>query len=178
MKSNRTGAIVIGLILVGLGVVLLLAKIANWGNWASWDQLWPIFPLGFGLLFLVGYFTGGLKDGGLAFLGTGLMLTGAFFFCFTLRPGLWEWGEMSRLWPVFPLIWGFAFVVSFLAERRKSRDWGALCFGLVAMVVGGIGLAYTHQYVGKEIVRYWPLLIVLAGVLGLLSGLARATRRK
>lgn len=81
-----------------------------------------------------------MKDGGLAFLATGLILTGLFFFGFTLKPGLWEWGQMSKLWPVFPLIWGLAFVVDFLAERRKRRDMGGLGFGLVAMAFGGLAL--------------------------------------
>jgi hypothetical protein len=178
MKSNRTGAMEVGTILVVAGILLLVAKLANWGDWTGWDSIWPVFLLGVGLLFLAAYFTGGLKDGGLAFMGVGLILTGAFFFGFTLKPGLWEWSEMSRLWPVFPLIWGLAFVVDFVAERRKPRDFGGLGFGLVAMVAGGIGLAYTHKYVGEEIVKLWPLLIVALGVFGLIAGLARALRRK
>jgi hypothetical protein len=168
---------VVGTTLVAVGILLLVARVANLGDWSGWDSIWPVFPLGIGLLFLVAYFTGGLKDGGLAFVGVGLILTGAFFFGFTLKPGLWEWGEMSKLWPVFPLIWGFAFVVSFLAERTKPRDWGALGSGLVAMVVGAVGLAVTHKYVGTAIVKFWPLLIVAVGVFGLIAGLARALRR-
>lgn len=178
MKTNRTGAIAGGLILVILGVLVLLARLTSWGNWTGWENIWPIFPVGFGLLFLIAYFTGGLKDGGLAFMGTGLILSGAFLFCFTLAPGVWEWSDMSRLWPVWPLIWGFAFVVDFAAERRKSRDMGGLGFGLVAMAFGGIALAYTHGYVGKEIVKLWPLLIVALGVFGLITGVAQAARRK
>jgi hypothetical protein len=178
MKSNRRGAIVGGFILVLLGLLMLLAQLTHWGEWTGWENLWPIFLVGFGLLFLVAYFSGGMTDGGLAWLATGLILTGAFFFGFTLKPGLWEWGQMSKLWPVFPLIWGFAFVVSFFAERRKRRDFGALGFGLVAMAFGGIALAYTHGYVGKDIVRFWPLLIVALGVFGLITGVAQAMRRK
>jgi hypothetical protein len=177
MKTNRTGAVVVGSILVVVGILLLVARVADWGDWTGWDKIWPIFPLGFGLLFLAAYFTGGLKDGGLAFMGVGLTLMGAFFFGFTLTPPRWEWSEMSKLWPVFPLIWGFAFVVSFLAERRKRRDVGALVFGLVAMAVGGIGLAYNGS-IPQEIVNFWPLLIVAAGVSGLIAGLARMVRRK
>ena len=42
-----------------------------------------------------GYVLGGLRDGGLAFLGTGVILTGCFFFGFTL--GYWDWSEMAGL---------------------------------------------------------------------------------
>jgi peptidoglycan/LPS O-acetylase OafA/YrhL len=179
MKTNRTGALVVGTILVVLGILLLVVQVADWGDWAGWDKIWPIFPLGFGLLFLAAYFTGGLRDGGLAFSGTGFILSGAFLFGFTLTPPQWEWSEMSKLWPVFPLIWGFAFVVSFVAERRKARDWGALGFGLVAMVVGAVGLAYYYtSYIGENIIKLWPLLIVALGVFGLIAGLARAVQRK
>lgn len=178
MKNNRTGAIVGGVALVVLGALLLLARLTNWGEWTGWENIWPVFPVGFGLLFLVAYFAGGLKDGGLAFLGTGLILTGAFFFGFTLKPGLWEWEDMAKLWPLFPLIWGLAFVVDFVAERRKRRDVGGLGFGLVAMVFGGVALAYTHGYLGEDVVKLWPLLIVALGVFGLVVGVAQAVRRK
>jgi peptidoglycan/LPS O-acetylase OafA/YrhL len=144
----------------------------------GWDELWPLLPVGFGLLFVIAYFVGGLKDGGLAFLGTGLVLTGAFFLGFKLTPGLWEWSEMARLWPIFPLIWGSAFVVSYLAERRKPRDRGALVLGLIAMVVGLVVLGVTHGKIDEDIVQFWPLLIVAIGIYGLFVGLARTRQRK
>lgn len=178
MKSNRSGALIGGVVLVILGVLLLLARLTRWGDWGGWQNLWPVFVVGFGLLFLVSYFSGGMKDGGLAFLATGLILTGLFFFGFTLKSGPWGWGQMSRLWPVFPLIWGLAFVVDFLAERRKKRDLGGLGFGLVAMAFGGIALGVTQFGLSKSVADFWPLLIVALGLFGLLTGVAQAVRRK
>lgn len=168
MKRDLGGRVWAGLCLIALGVAFLAA------NLKGWDQVWPIFPLLVGIAFIGGYVFGGMKDGGLAFLGTGLVLTGLFFFGFTM--GRWEWGQMGKLWPVFPLIWGLAFLVSFVAERRR-RDTGALVVGLAALIVGGVGLAYTHGYVTGDIISFWPLLLVLAGVVGLIGALTRGARR-
>ncbi len=84
---------------------------------------------------------------------------GLFFFGFTL--GYWEWADMSWLWPVFPVIGGVAFVALFFAERGK--DAGTLGVGCAAFVVGIVGLAVTLGFLGKEIVRFWPLLLVTPG---------------
>jgi hypothetical protein len=143
-------------------------------NWIGWEEAWPIFPMVAGIAFFGGYLAGGLKDGGMAFVGTGLFLTGLFFFGFTL--GYWAWSDMAELWPVFPLIWGFAFLVLFLASR--ARDTGALILGLVGIIVGGVGLAYTYGLVEGDIVKFWPVLLILAGIVGLIGALARAGRRE
>lgn len=58
MKSNRSGALIGGVVLVILGVLLLLARLTRWGDWGGWQNLWPVFLVGFGLLFLVSYFSG------------------------------------------------------------------------------------------------------------------------
>lgn len=168
MQRDRVGVVWAGLSLIGLGVAFLVA------SWVGWDKAWPIFPLFGGLTFLVGYFVGGRRDEGFVFLGTAAFLLGLFFFGFTL--GYWEWGEMSVLWPVFPLIGGVALVALFLADRK--HDAGLLAIGLVALVVGGAGLAYTHGRIGTDIVQYWPILLVLAGVVGLIGALFRGGRRE
>jgi hypothetical protein len=168
MNRDRLGAIWIGLSLIGFGIVFFLAQ------WIGWDQIWPIFPLLGGLAFVVGYVLTGFKDGGLVFVGTGAILVGLFLFGFTL--GTWEWGEMQKLWPVFPLIGGLAFFALFLAER--ARDVGTLGVGCAAMVVGLVGLAVTFGFVGTQIVKLWPLLLVFVGLISLVGVLFRIFRRE
>ena len=166
--SERAGIITAGLLLIGLGIVLFLAFTIGWA------EMWPVFPLVAGLASLLAYAAGGFRDSGLVFLGTAATLVGLFFFGFTL--GYWEWGDMADLWPVFALIGGVAFLALFLAER--GRDVGTLGVGCAALVVGAVGLAVTLGLVGSGIVKLWPLLLVLIGIVSLVGGLARAFRQR
>jgi hypothetical protein len=169
MSRDKWGTVWGGLSLIGLGIAFILANIVGW------DRVWPIFPLFGGLAFLVGYAVTGFRDGGLAFVGTAATLIGLFFFGFTF--GIWEWDDMAILWPVFPFIGGVAFIVLFFAERR-SHDVGTLGVGCAAIVVGVVGLAFTYGLVSGNIVKLWPLLIVLVGLISLVGGLLRASRRE
>jgi hypothetical protein len=108
-------------------------------------------------------------------VGTAAALLGLFFFGFT--SGFWEWAEMVRLWPVFSLIGGAAFVVLFIAEG-PGRDWGILGIGLAAIIVGGVGLAVTHNMISSDILVYWPALLILLGLVGLVGALIRGIRRE
>jgi hypothetical protein len=126
------------------------------------------------LAFFFGYIASGFRDGGLVFVGTGGILVGLFFFGFSL--GYWEWEEMSRLWPVFPLIGGVSFFALFLAEH-KARDIGVLGVSLAALIVGAVGLAYTHDLVAQDVVKLWPLLIILVGLAALINALLQGARR-
>ncbi len=167
MRRRNLGALWAGLILIGLGIVVLVAQAFGW------DRLWPVFPLLAGIAFWIVFFVGGMRDTGLTWIGTVALLLGVFFFGFTL--GYWEWAQMSQLWPVFPLIAGIAWLIQFLASR--ARDVGALGIGLAALVAGVVGLGYTYNVVRGNILNFWPVLIVFAGLVILVTGLVRASRR-
>lgn len=169
MNKAQSNAIRTGLGLIGLGILLVLA------NWVGWDRVWPLFPVLGGLGAWLGYFLGGARDGGLAFLGTGSVLVGVFFLGFTFN--IWEWGEMSRLWPVFPLIGGISFLVLFFADRQARRDLGLLGVALAAIVVGVIAFLYTTDRISGDIWRFWPVLLVLVGVLSLFTAFFQRSRR-
>ncbi|MGD8623223.1 MAG: hypothetical protein PVF47_03790 [Anaerolineae bacterium] len=168
MSRDRLGIIWTGLGLIGLGVAFILAQ------YIGWDRIWPIFPLLGGLAFLGGYVASGFRESGFVFVGTGAVLIGLFFFGFSL--GYWEWGQMSELWPAFPIIGGLAFGALFLAER--GRDFGTLGVGCVAVLVGLAGLGVTLGYLGEEIWKLWPLLLILLGVIGLAGAFIRMLRRE
>jgi hypothetical protein len=168
MSRDRLGFIVAGLVLIGLGAVLLLAR------WVGWEKIWPVFPLLGGLAFLAGYAASGFKETGLVFVGTVAVLIGLFFFGFTL--GFWEWADMVRLWPVFLLIGGLAFVLLFAVDRK--HDVGTLGVGCAAVVVGVVGLAITYGFLGSDVVKLWPLLLILMGLIGLVGAAAQALRRR
>ena len=166
--NKRSGAVWTGLGLIALGVAFLVATLAGW------EKYWPVFPMLGGLAFLAAYVGSGFKDSGFVWIGVAATLVGLFFFGFTL--GVWEWEEMRELWPIFPLIAGIAFVAAFLAER--ARDWGTLGVGLVGIIVGLVGLAYTKGGLESDIWKWWPALIILVGVFALLTGLFQRGRKQ
>jgi hypothetical protein len=168
MTKQQQTALWTGLGLIGLGVALILAQ------FIGWDRVWPLFPLLGGLAFLVGYVASGFHESGFVFVGVLATLLGLFFFGFSL--GFWEWANMRRLWPVFPLIGGIAFVALFVAER--ARDGGTLGVGCAAVIVGVAGLGVTYGYVGASIWRLWPLLLIVAGVIALVGALLQFLRRE
>jgi hypothetical protein len=170
MKHDRGERIWTGVGLIVAGVLFAIA------TFADWDRVWPLFPLAAGVAFWVGYFVSGARDGGLAFVGTAALLIGLFFFGFTL--GYWDWEEMAQLWPVFVLIGGVSFLALFIAERRGAgRDLGVLGLALAALIAGVAGLLYTSGQLNEDIWKYWPVLIILIGVLALI-GAARPRPRK
>ncbi len=168
MSRDRLGVVWVGLAFITLGIVLLIAQ------WIGWEEIWPIFPILGGVAFLVGYAISGFKDSGLVFVGTGATLVGLFLFGFTF--GYFEWGEMKTLWPIFPLIGGVAFLALFLAER--GRDAGTLGVGCAAMIVGVVGLAVTLGFLGPDVYKWWPLLLVLLGIVALVGGVFQMLRRE
>lgn len=168
-RRNRGGTIVWALILIGLGGWFLLDNLGL--DLPNMAQMWPVFVLVPGLFALAGYVFGQDHDPGLAFLGTGATLLGVFFFMTTLGIGGLEPGDMGRLWPIYPLIGGIAFVVLWVASG--FRDWGALIPGSIAILVGLLGLGAVM--VGEQtrffdlLFKGWPIILIAVG-LGILVG--------
>ncbi|MGH2521265.1 MAG: LiaI-LiaF-like domain-containing protein [Anaerolineales bacterium] len=171
--SNRRSAIIPGLILILLGGWLLAQNLGV--GLPGLDQLWPGFPLFFGLAFLLQFFLGGRTDDGLVFVGVAATLIGAFFFAFTL--GLLHWSDMGRYWPVFVLIGGAAFLAQWVV-RPSQR--GLLIPALMALLVGGVALLLTlgraSPALVEQVTKLWPLALIVAGLLTLAGYFFRPSR--
>ncbi len=165
----RRGTVFLALVLILLGVYLLLSQLGI--GVPGWDEIWPVLPLAGGLALLGGYIFGERRDPGRVFLGTAATLVGLVFFFVTLGP--MEYGDLGTWWPVFVLIGSVAFLALWVATR--FRDWGAFFMALVALVVGGAGLAVTLQLLGPQtrelLPRLWPVLLILLGLMALLRAL-------
>jgi len=165
----RRGTVLLALVLILLGVYLLLSQLGV--GVPDWDAIWPVLPLAGGLALLGGYIFGERRDPGHVFLGTAAALVGLVFFFITLGP--LEYSDLSTWWPIFVLIGSVAFLALWAASR--FRDWGAFFLALVALVVGGAGLAITLQLLGpqtrKLLPQLWPILLILLGLMSLLRAL-------
>ncbi len=172
----RRGAIVPGLILILVGAWFLASNLGM--RLPGWGEMWPIFPLVGGLLFLGGYLFD-RHDPGLVFVGMAAALVGVFFFVFTFHlplplPGMQggvTWDDMARLWPVFVMIGGIAFVALFLADPR--HDWGVLSFGVLALIAGVVAIAFTLGLLsgplGRQLAQLWPLVLIVLGLVALIQ---------
>jgi hypothetical protein len=166
---TRRGAFLPGLLLLLLGAWLLARNLGV--PVPALDQLWPALPLVFGLGGLLQYFTGGRREDGLLFSGVAVVLTSAFFLAITL--GALAWGDLGRLWPVFVLIGGVAFLAQWLA---RPSERGLLLPALLGLTVGGVALVFTlgllNPAVTEQAARLWPLGLIVLGA-GLLVSYLR-----
>ncbi|MBI3762560.1 MAG: hypothetical protein HY260_11970 [Chloroflexi bacterium] len=179
MNRGR-GALFPGVFLILLGLYFLAQQLQI--PLPSLGKLWPgIVVLG-GLSFLSQYTFGGRRDSGLIFVGVAATLVGAFFFLFTLSlslplPGLSDgvtWNDMARLWPGFVVIGGVAFLAQWMANPANH---GARNMSLIALLFGLVALAFTLSLTDRrlleQVVKFWPVLLIAAGVQFLFQYLRR-----
>ena len=171
---TRTGAIIPGLLLIALGAWLLAGSLGV--RLPSAAMLWPVLLIVFGLAFLTQFFAGGRRSEGLVFTGVAAALLGVFFLAITL--GQLPWAAAGRLWPVYVLIGGLAFLAQWLA---RPAERGLLVPAVLALAVGGatlaLALGLVRADVASQIIRLWPLALIVLG-LGLLGSYVLSGRRK
>jgi Domain of unknown function (DUF5668) len=166
---NDSGSLLAGglLILVGLIFLAVTQGLFN----LSWTNFWPILPTVAGLyvLTLAALAPDRARRGGLVLGGTIPFLVGLFFFATTM--GFISWEMQGRLWPVYPLIVGVAFLAAFFVSGLQA---GYLIPAIVLTMVGGAFLPFTvldtnYDYLGK----FWPVIPIAVGVVLLLSSWMR-----
>lgn len=166
-NGSRGGSILGGIVLILIGAWFLLVTLGV--NMPDIGEMWPIFPTLGGLAFIGMYLTGAEEDAGVLIPGVGGLLVGLFFFAITLGP--LDWSDLDRWWPIFPLIGGIAFMVTWIFDRKET---GLLVPGLGGVAVGAIAFVFTMA--GESLawlVDWWPLLLVIAGLFLLIQSLFR-----
>jgi hypothetical protein len=161
---------VAGLVIVGIGVFFLLAQfIPDIGRW---------IPLFIGLIFLAAF----IPKREYGFLIPGCIVSG-------VGVGVVLAGILDDPWSgaavLFSIAGGFIaiWVVSVLIRlgdkgwpRGQSRDaaqalWWPLIPGGILVLIGLVVLA--EDGIGGDVLRWWPLLIIGAGLVILVSALSR-----
>lgn len=175
MEPRRNGGtLVAAVLLIGIGLFFLLVNTSVIR--VSIGQLWPAIPTLIGAALFVQFFTGGRRDPGLVTGGAIFLLTGLFFFLFTLgvaiEPfGQITWGDMAVLWPTLPTIIGVALLMRWLFGGL--RDHGLLIPVTLFLLVGLSGFAFTLRRIPalSILVDYWPALLILIGLIVLVRSL-------
>ncbi len=154
-------AVIPGLLLILLGIWILLSTLGV--EWASMERLWPVILIVGGVASFVSGLRSERRESGALWFGIVGTLSGVVFLYITVGPADWE--DMAQLWPIFPVIAGLGWLVEWVFTPHAIAT---LALGLAALVVGGVGFAFTYGSLDPELARQlaslWPLLLVLVGL--------------
>lgn len=125
-------------------------------------RLWPLAVIIGGLCSLGTGFAGDPRDAGAIWVGCMAALCGGLFLYITVGPR--EWGDLSWLWPAFPIIAGLAWVAAWLADLRHLSN---LVAGLLALIGGTVGFLHTSGRLSaahlRTVTSLWPLVLIVLG---------------
>lgn len=173
-KRSDIGALVGGVVLIGLGLLFLLGQFFNL-NVMGW--LWPFFVIGVGAVFFIGMLAAGKSAAGLAipgsiFTGLGLLL---FFQNLTGR-----WESWAYAWTIFPTAVGVGlYIMGAWADNPSQRQAGLNLarIGVILFIVFGaffelliFGNGGTRQFL-------FPALLIALGLYLLVTRIGPWPRR-
>ncbi|MBC8204734.1 hypothetical protein ISS30_05000 [bacterium] len=162
MQGRKSASLGVAIIVVG--IVLLLHSMD------FWDFHWSIILIILGGVFLFGAFFS--SERGMVFPGSLLFLLGLFFY---LRYNNILYDPMHYQWPIFPIIVGAAFLLTYIFN---PEDWGLLIPAGILLLVGLLFLADNYRVIridaGDLIRDWWPLVFIIIG----LKLIVEAGRRK
>ena len=145
---------------VGLIVIGVLFLLVSNNFWLGWGNVWPLFPILAGMLFLRVYARNRTPE--ILFGGVATLLMGFFLLLFSL--GIVPWTRMESLWPVIPAIAG----ISLLAMAATHfRSTASLIMAVVIILFAFLGFLHEGGVINQRVVapfiRLWPLVLVVAG---------------
>lgn len=168
MTHNRTsssGTVIGGLLLIGLGMVFLLGQFLRFD---IWHYFWPLFIVGFGLLFFAGMIAGGKEAGGLAIPGSLFTMLGLLFL---FQNTFNHWASWAYAWALLaPTSIGIGLMIFGKWSDKPGLyqpGWLLMIIGLTIflamgaffeLVVGFAGFASPGRIL-------WPLVLIVVGVL-------------
>jgi hypothetical protein len=156
-QRQRTG-LVAGLVLIVVGAVLLAVRFVP--GLQGFGFHWPLMIIGIGLfLFLLGLAT---KTPGLAIPACIVGGIGGLLYWQVITG---RWGSWSYAWALIPGFVGVGMIVAGLLESKEKR--GELFRGggmlvLISLILFAIFGSFLGGFFGLG--QYWPLLLVLLGL--------------
>jgi hypothetical protein len=164
MKIKR-GNLTWGVLLISLGVILLATRLMpGLEAWAA--ENWPVTILIIaGAFFLVGLLAGipELSIPAVIIAGIGGLL-------------LWQnltgnWDSWAYVWTLIPGFAGIGILLTYIMQGKYKQ----LGDGFIPIFISLILFVIFGSFLGgpADIIRYWPVLLILAGVWQLLRPLIR-----
>jgi len=164
MDRNRRAPIVGGIILILLGAFFLAREFYP-DLFAFWD--WPFIIIGLGALFLLWAAVGGI--GGLAVPATIMAGIGGILYYQNLTG---DWDSWSYIWALIPGFVGVGVLLSGLIDGKfkSSLDGGVTLVIISAILFFIFGSTFGLDY---NLSQYWPVLLILLGLISLARVLFR-----
>ena len=165
MAKHYRNSLVPGFALILIGGYLI-ARRMHWPL-PRFDQLYPIFFLLLGAISAIRIRGRGHREG--VFGAVFFVIIGTFYL-------LYNYGVIPFAfedWPIWPLAAGLGFLVSWLFVPNQ---WALLIPGTILSLVGiGFLLPEFGLYYDFDVERYWPVLIIAAGIVVLVGGIRKST---
>ena len=161
---DNKGAIIVGLLVIALGALLLVNQ--------SLPNQFDIFSgnfvlIGLGIFFLLSAFLTGRN--GLAIPGCILAGIGGIMYVQNLPGNLLSW---TYAWTLIPGFVGVGIILSgFLDRNHPHLENGGLV--LLAISAAGFLMFGGALGLGWDAAQYWPVLLIVAGVVVLINALFR-----
>jgi hypothetical protein len=165
---KRKNSIALGIILIIFGALLLVREIYP-QLFPNWE--WPFFIIGLGGIFLLWAILSG--TGGLAVPGSILAGIGGIFYYQSLTG---DWESWSFIWALIPAFVGVGIIIGGIIDRNYKEAFSG---GLTLLLISGIllfafGSAFGLQ---PEITKYWPVLLIVLGLIALARALFSSKRK-
>ena len=165
---KRKNSIALGIILILFGAFLLVREFYP-QLFPNWE--WPFFIIGLGGLFLLWAIFSG--TGGLAVPGSILAGIGGIFYYQSLTG---DWESWSFIWALIPAFVGVGIIIGGIIDQNYKEAFSG---GLILLLISGIlffafGSAFGLQ---PEITKYWPVLLIVLGLIALARALFSSKRK-
>lgn len=162
-RHPHAGGIIGGSILIGLGVLFLLAQFFNF---PALEYFWPVFVIGVGGLFFIGMFLGGKSAAGLAIPGSviGVIGLALLYQNFTGHWNSWAYG-----WTVIVMAVGLGiWIAGMWADNPSQRHNGGRVMrtGFVLFILfGAFFELILSGFSGPALTQsLFPVLLILLGL--------------
>ncbi len=166
--------LVTGVLLFVVGGCLLLLTS---GLLPGLSALWPLLFIVAGLFLLYLGFVRRITEF-YVFPGMFMVLGGLYF---VLGEGFLAWRELLKIWPVFMAITGASIIPYGLLKRGSARlalVIPGIAILLLALIFLPFSLGVTSLPFAQVAVLWWPLLLVVLGIVFLASHFLRRRKEK
>lgn len=169
MDESRKSSLVFGVLLVLVGAVFLIVQLVpGLKETINWASAWPLIIVGIGVAFLVGAVVGGVPG-----LAVPAAIIGGIGGLLWYQNATDSWDTWSYAWALIPGFVGVGIILSgILSGNIREALTGGGWLILISLVMFFIFGSFLGGF--EQFGAYWPVLLIVLGVMILLRPLIRA----